>query len=64
VDEQKELEKISEKANEDFLRKNHTLFTMQVAERILCGALMLALHDMIASTIYKDYFVNNVDGIH
>lgn len=58
MDEQKELEKIFEKANEDFLRKNHTLFTMQVAERTLCGALMLALHNMIASTIYKDYFVD------
>lgn len=53
-----ELEEIFEKANLQFLRKNLSLFEIQVSERTLCGALMLELHDVLSSTKYADYFVD------
>lgn len=54
-----ELEKIFEKANERFIRKNITLFETEVSERTLCGALMIELHEVLKDdTKYSDYFVD------
>lgn len=63
----KEFEKIFEKANKSFIRKNAILFETRVSERTLCGALMMELYEVIKDTIYSDYFVDveynrNVDG--
>lgn len=54
----KELEKIFEKANDLFLRKNAILFETQVSERTLCGALMIELYEVIKDTKYYRYFVD------
>lgn len=54
----KELEKIFEKANALFIRKNDMLFKTQVSERTLCGALMIELHEVLKETKYSDYFVD------
>ena len=54
----KELEKIFEKANDSFLRKNTMLFEIQVSERTLCGALMIELYEVIKDTKYCEYFVD------
>lgn len=53
-----ELEKIFEKANRTFVRKNVLLFKTQVSERTLCGALMIELHEVLKETQYSDYFVD------
>lgn len=63
-----ELEKIFEKANMAFVRKNEMLFKIRVSERTLCGALMIELHEVLKETQYSDYFVDveynrNVSGI-
>ena len=54
----KELEKIFEKSNDSFLRKNIMLFKTQVSERTLCGALMIELYEVIKDTKYYKYFVD------
>lgn len=54
----KELERIFEKANDSFLRKNTMLFETKVAERTLCGALMIELYEVIKDTKYYKYFVD------
>ena len=54
----KELEKIFEEANKNFLKRNSMLFEMQVSERTLCGALMIELYEMIKGTRYSSYFVD------
>ena len=56
--ESQEMEKIFETANEQFLQKNYMLFNTKVSERVLCGALMLELYNVIAQTKYSDYFVD------
>lgn len=53
-----ELEKIFEKANGSFIRKNRILFETRVAERTLCGALMIEFHEAIKDTKYAGYFVD------
>ena len=53
-----ELEKIFERANKSFIRKNAMLFKTQVSERTLCGALMLELYEVLKQTKYSDYFVD------
>lgn len=53
-----ELEKIFEKANRAFIRKNEMLFKTRVSERTLCGALMIELHEVLKETQYSDYFVD------
>lgn len=53
-----ELREIFEKANIQFLKKNKMLFETRVAERTLCGALMLELHDVIKATKYLNYYVD------
>ncbi len=53
-----ELEKIFEKANKSFIRKNIMLFKSRVSERTLCGALMLELHEVLKGTRFYDYFVD------
>ena len=52
------LERIFEKANLAFIQKNKMLFESRVAERTLCGALMLELHEALKQTKYADYFVD------
>jgi hypothetical protein len=54
----KELERIFEKANKRFLKRNSMLFEMKVSERTLCGALMIELHEVIKNTTYSSYFVD------
>lgn len=54
----KELEKIFEKANKLFIRKNAMLFETRVSERTLCGALMIELHEVLKGTKFSDYFVD------
>lgn len=54
----KELEEIFERANDSFLRKNSRLFEIQVAERTLCGALMIELYEVIRNTRYSGYYVD------
>lgn len=54
----KELEKIFEEANEAFLRKNKLLFDTRVAERTLCGSLMVELYERLRGTKFSDYFVD------
>lgn len=54
----KELERIFEKANKSFLRKNMILFKTQVSERTLCGALMIELYEVLKKTKFSDYFVD------
>lgn len=53
-----ELERLFEKANKQFLKKNTMLFEVKVSERTLCGALMLELNDVISSTKFSKYFVD------
>jgi len=54
----KEMEDIFWRANNNFLKKNSMLFETKVAERTLCGALMLELHDVLKNTEYSNYFVD------
>lgn len=54
----KELERIFEKANQQFLKRNSMLFEMKVSERTLCGALMIELYEVIKDTAYSSYFVD------
>ena len=42
-----ELVSLFENANGLFLQKDHSLLEREVAERTLCGALMLHIHDLI-----------------
>ncbi|WP_419022534.1 hypothetical protein [Emergencia sp.] len=53
-----ELEKIFEAANERFLINNTMLFETRVSERTFCGALMMELKNIIASTKFSDYYVD------
>lgn len=48
---------IFDKANINFIRKNETLFKSQIAERTLCGALMIELYEEM-----KKY--NDLDGYY
>lgn len=54
----KNLEKIFWEANQNFLKANQILFQRKVSERTLCGALMLALNDVIRKRGYEGYFVD------
>ena len=42
-----ELVSLFEEANLAFLQGEHSLFRTEVAERTLCGVLMLHIHDII-----------------
>lgn len=53
-----ELERIFEKANKQFLKRNPMLFEVKVSERTLCGALMIELYEVIKDTKYSKYFVD------
>lgn len=54
-----EILSIFETANEKFLAEEQSLFDNHVAERTLCGALMLWLHDIIKNyDSYEGYFVD------
>lgn len=55
----KDILNIFEIANRNFLAEEQSLFDNHVAERTLCGALMLWLHDIIKNDdSYKGYFVD------
>ena len=56
--ETKELERVFEKANKQFLKRNFMLFELKVSERTLCGALMTELYEVIKETKYSEYFVD------
>ena len=56
--ETRELERIFEYANQKFLENNLMLLETKVAERTLCGALMLELHESIKNTQYQNYYVD------
>lgn len=47
-----------EKANEEFLLHDISLFKHRVSERTLCGALMLHLHDILKLTQFKSYYTD------
>lgn len=53
-----ELQEIFIKANDKFLLKNKYLLTTQISERALCGALMLAMNDVLMRRDYKDYYID------
>lgn len=62
-----ELVTLFENANHDFLHEDCSLFSTQVAERTLCGALMLHIHDIIKnddtfSGYYTDVEYNRNQG--
>lgn len=62
-----ELQKIFEKANKNFLKRDKLLLETKVSERSLCGALMLELYEVIKNTQYNNYYVDveynrNVNG--
>lgn len=56
--EDEEFRKIFWEANQNFLKANQILFQRKVSERTLCGALMLALNDVIRKKGYEGYFVD------
>ncbi len=56
--ETRELERIFEYANQKFLENNLMLLETKVAERTLCGALMLELHESKKNTQYQNYYVD------
>lgn len=50
-----ELVSLFEEANLAFLQGEHSLFRTEVAERTLCGVLMLHIHDIIKEmTLIRD----------
>lgn len=58
-----ELKELFEEANDNFLSKNKDLFTTEVSERTLCGALMVSMNGAIKRDFkrlnrYKNYFVD------
>lgn len=51
--------KLFEKANDRLLLKDKGLFTSNVNERTICGALMVQLHDLIKNNrSYRNYYVD------
>lgn len=54
----KELKRIFNIANKNFLIKNSLLLDSNVSERTLCGALMIELKKCIERSKYKYYFVD------
>lgn len=56
--ENEKFRKIFWEANQNFLKVNQILFQRKVSERTLCGALMLALNDVIRKKGYEGYFVD------
>ncbi len=53
-----ELINIFEKSNKMLITNDNYLFTTNVSERTLCGALMLHLNELIKQTKYRDYHVD------
>lgn len=54
-----ELVSLFEEANLAFLQAEHSLFRTEVAERTLCGALMLYIHDIIKEDdSYSGYYTD------
>ena len=54
-----ELVSLFEEANLAFLQAEHSLFRTEVAERTLCGALMLHIHDIIKEDdSYSGYYAD------
>ena len=54
-----ELVSLFEEANLAFLQAEHSLFRTEVAERTLCGALMLYIHDIIKEDdSYSGYYAD------
>lgn len=53
-----DLKRIFHLANKDFMDLDMDLFKMRVAERTLCGALMLRLYEQLKQTKYADYYVD------
>lgn len=49
---------IFEKANRNLLKEDIALFQERIAERTICGALMLQLNKILKETNYKDYFTD------
>lgn len=52
------LKKIFKYANRDLITVDKELFKSKVAERTLCGALMLRLYERLKYTEYSDYYVD------
>lgn len=57
-DQRKDMEKIFETANKEFLKRNRGLFELEVSERTLCGALMLELSHVLKNSRYDNYYVD------
>ena len=54
-----ELVSLFEEANLAFLQAEHSLFRTEVAERTLCGVLMLHIHDIIKEDdSYSGYYAD------
>lgn len=53
-----ELKRIFNRANEKLIRFNLELFENNVAERTLCGALMLCLYEELKNTNFFNYHVD------
>lgn len=53
-----DLKKIFSLANHNLIDLDKELFESKVAERTLCGALMLHLHEQIKQTVYSHYYVD------
>lgn len=56
-----ELVVLFENANSLFLQNNHSLLERKVAERTLCGALMLHIHDLIKEDHSYDGYYTDVE---
>lgn len=56
--EKQKLEKMFEKANKDFIKKNIMLLETQVSERTLCGALMIEIYKVLKNTEFSKYYVD------
>ena len=56
-----ELVVLFENANGVFLRTERKLLTRKVAERTLCGALMLHIHDLIKEDHSYDGYYTDVE---
>lgn len=54
----KELITLFEKANKRFLSEQDKLILSGIAERTLCGSLMLYLQEELKGTIYSEYYVD------
>ena len=54
-----ELIKLFEKANDNLIKQDYSLFASKVNERTICGALMLHIHDLIKNdSKYDGYYVD------